>query len=118
VLDLTVISPSAATLQSAPGGLGYLSEMFEAGKLKDELSHRQINDAWLLSSIRKLQRRHPKRIRARWVDPHSIVGLYLVIRFHLRTFPTVIIGKRTLDPGNDPQAFEAVITELLSQPVP
>jgi hypothetical protein len=116
VLDLTIVSPSAATLQSAPGGLGYLSEMFEAGKLKDELSHRQMEDAWLFSSIRKLQHRHPKRIRARWVDPHSLMGLYLVIRFHLRTFPSVIIGKRALDPGKDPQAFEAVITELLSQP--
>jgi hypothetical protein len=116
MLDLTVVSPSAAMLQSAPGGLGYLSEMFEAGKLRDELSHQQVNDEWLFSSIRKLQRRHPKRIRARWVDPHSLIGLYLVFRFRLRTFPTVIIGRRTLDPGNDPQAFEAIIIEMLAQP--
>jgi hypothetical protein len=104
-------------LQSAPGGLGYLSEMFEAGKLKDELSQRQMHDAWLLSSIKKLQRRHPKRITARWVDPHSLLGLYLVLRFRLRSFPVVIAGQQILDPGDDPQEFEAVITAMLSQPV-
>lgn len=103
-------------LQSAPGGLGYLSEMFEAGKLRDELSQQQTHDAWLFSTIKKLQRRHPKRIRARWIDPHSLIGLYLVIRYRLRTFPAVIVGDRAMDPGDDPQAFETVITQLLTQP--
>jgi hypothetical protein len=103
-------------LQSAPGGLGYLSEMFEAGKLRDKLSQPQAQAAWLLTSIRKLQHRHPRRIQVRWVDPHSLVGLYLAIRFRLRTFPVVIAGSRPLEPGNDPQAFEAVITEMLSRP--
>ncbi len=104
-------------LQSAPGGLGYLSEMFEAGKMKDKLSHEQDHDAWLFSVIRKLQHRHPRRIQARWVDPHSLMGLYLVLRFRLRSFPVVIVGKQTLDPGDNPQEFEAVITAMLSQPV-
>jgi hypothetical protein len=116
MLILTVVSPSAGMLQSAPGGLGYLSEVFEAGRLRDDISHRQNHDAWISASIKKLQRRHPKRIQVRWVDPHSLMGLYLVVRFRLKKFPVVLAGSRPLDPGDDPQAFEALITEILSQP--
>lgn len=114
---LTVVSSTAAMLQSAPGGLGYLSEVFEAGKLRDRLSHEQLPDAWLPQSVRKLQRRYPKRIRARWVDPYSLMGLYLVTRFRIRSFPTIIVdNKQVLDPGGDPTNFENLIVDLLSHP--
>lgn len=103
-------------IQSAPGGLGYLSEMFEAGKLRDRLTYEQIPDAWLVESLKKLQRRYPKRIKTRWVDPHSLTGLYIVIRFRIRSFPAIIVGRRAFDPGTDPAAFEAVVTEMLSHP--
>lgn len=114
---LTVVSSSAAMLQSAPGALGYLSEVFEAGKLRDRLSHEQMPDAWLPQTVRRLQRRYPRRIHARWVDPHSLMGLYLVIRFRIRSFPAIIVdNKQALDPGGDPATFEDLVVDLLSHP--
>jgi len=115
-LILTILSSSAGMIQSAPGGLGYLSEVFQAGNLRDRLTQEQLQDGWLFGSVNKLQRRYPKRIKARWVDPHSPMGLYLAVRFRIRSFPAIIVGRRTFDPGSDPGDFERLITDLLSNP--
>lgn len=116
MLKLTIVSPGNPLMSSAPGGLGYLSEIFHAARLKDGLTANQTPDAWLARSLARLKRRYPGRIQARWVDPHSLLGMVLVLRFRIRKFPIMIIDGELLDPGEDPRAFEETIAVILARP--
>lgn len=115
-LELIIVSPSATILRSAPGGLGYLLEMYQEARLEDELSRDQMPDQWLVKSLRRLRFRHPGRLQIRWVDPYSLLGFYLILRFRIRTFPAIILEKSLVDYGEDPATFEDLITTHLAEP--
>lgn len=115
-LELTIISPSAALLRSAPGGLGYLLEVYQEANLEDSLSRNQMPDQWLMKSLGRLRYRYPGRLRIRWVDPYSLLGFYLILRFRIRTFPAIILEKSLVEYGEDPADFEDLITTRLAEP--
>lgn len=114
MLTITIVSPSNASVRSAPGGLGYLAEMYEEAGLSDKLSKEQLIDYWLFESLVRLKRRYPGRLRTRWVNPYSLLGLYLAFRFRIRSFPTIIMGSEVLDPVGGPSEFEELVATRLS----
>ena len=114
VLTITIVSPSNASVGAAPGGLGYLAEMLEAGNIRDELSVRQLPDGWLLHSLAKLRRRYRGRLRTRWVNPYSLLGLYLAARFRIRSYPTIMIGSEILDSVGGASEFEELVVARLA----
>jgi hypothetical protein len=115
-LELIIVSPSAGLLRSAPGGLGYLQEIYREAGLEDDLSRTQLPDQWLVKSLGRLRLRHPGRLRIRWVDPYSPSGFYLTLRFRIRSFPAIILENTLVDHGEDPATFETLITERLAEP--
>ena len=114
VLTITVVSPSNASVGAAPGGIGYLAEMYDAANLSDELSIRQLPDGWLFLSLVRLRRRYRGRLRTRWVNPYSLLGLYLVVRFHIRSYPTIMIGSEILDSVGGASEFEELVVARLA----
>lgn len=114
MLTITVVSPSNASVGAAPGGLGYLAEMLEAGNLRDELSVQQLPDGWLFPSLARLRRKYRGRLRTRWVNPYSLLGLYLAFRFHIRTYPTIMIGSEILDSVGGASEFEELVAARLA----
>lgn len=114
LLTITVVSPSHAIVGGAPGGLGYLAEMLEAGDLRDELSVRQQPDGWLFPSLTRLRRRYRGRLRTRWVNPYSLLGLYLAIRFHIRSYPTIMLGTEVFDSVGGAAEFEELVAARLA----
>ena len=117
MLTLTVLSARNPLTQSVPGGLGYVTEMFDEARLRDGLSYRQLPDEWLVHSLNRLRRQYRKQLRLRWVDPHSLSGLYLSVRFRIRKFPAVIIGGELVYNSDAPEELEALIAERLSRAV-
>jgi hypothetical protein len=94
--------------------MGYLEEMLDAANLRDELSVRQLPDSWLFSSLARLRRRYRGRLRARWVNPYSLLGLYLAVRFHIRAYPAIMIGSEVLSPVGGAAEFESIVADRLS----
>jgi len=117
VLTLTVLSARNPLTQSVPGGLGYVTEMFDEARLRDGLSYQQLPDEWLIHSLNRLRRQYRKRLRLRWVDPHSLSGLYLSVRFRIRKFPAVIIDRELVYNGEQPEELEALVAERLARPM-
>lgn len=115
MLTITIVSPSNASVRSAPGGIGYLAEMYEEAGLSDKMSKEQLADYWLFESLAKLKRRFPGRLASRWVSPYSLLGLYLTFRFRIRSFPTIIMGAEVLDSVEGPSEFEELVTARLSE---
>jgi hypothetical protein len=102
-------------LGSAPGGLGYLAEVFEAAKLSSQLEDRSAPDLWLPKSIAYLKRRYPGRIRARWINPHTPYGMLLALRYHIRTYPALLAEGGVIGPFSGAKAFEAYVASALSR---
>lgn len=114
MLTITVVSPSNASVGAAPGGIGYLAEMLEAANLKDQLSVQQLPDGWLFPSLARLRRRYRGRLRTRWVNPYSFLGLYLAVRFRIRLYPTIMIGGEILNSVGGAAEFEEIVAARLT----
>lgn len=114
MFTLTVLSLAQASVGSVPGGLGYVAEMYDAASLSDDLSRRQVPDAWLAASLERLRRRFRGRLRVRWVNPYSLGGLYLSVRYRIRSFPAIMIGDEVLGSFGGPAEFEALVVARLS----
>ena len=102
-------------LGSAPGGLGYLAEVFEEAKLSNRLEDPGAPDRWLPKSLAYLRRRYPGRLRARWINPHTPYGMLLALRYHVRTYPTMLVDGDVIGPFEGAKDFEAFIASKLSQ---
>lgn len=113
-LDITILSPGNASVRSAPGGLGYLAEMYAAGGMQDDLSVRQTQDGWLFESLDRLRARYGEQINVRWISPFSLLGLFLAFRFRIRSYPYIILGGDVLGPIEDPGDFERSVAERLA----
>ncbi len=116
MLTIIVLSPSADFVRSAPGGLGYLAEMYEAAALKDHISQRQVLDAWLIRGLFHLQHRYAPRLQVHWVSPLSLSGLYLSIRHRIRKFPAVLMNDRYVRTISDERSLETAVSHYLSRP--
>ena len=90
-----------------------MSEVYRAAGLSDELSVQQLPDHWLFSSLDKLRRSYPNQLQVRWVSPYSLLGLYVAVRFRIRTYPTIIIGSEVLDSEIDAEHFEHLVATRL-----
>ena len=92
--------------------------MLDEARLHDGLSRQQLPDAWLVYSLDKLQKQYRKRLRLRWVEPHSLTGLYLSIRFRIRQFPAVIIDAKLVYNGEASAELEALVAESVDRANP
>jgi hypothetical protein len=113
VIIITIVSPSNASVRSAPGGVGILAEVYEIAGLTDELSVKQLPDRWLFASLDKLRRQYPNELQVRWVSPYSLLGLYVTVRFRIREYPTIIIGSRVLSSIANAEDFERHVMDRL-----
>lgn len=95
-----------------------MAEVYEEAGLADELSVQQLPDRWLFASLDGLRRQYPEQLHVRWVSPYSLLGLYVAIRFRIRTYPTVIIGSTPLRSLAGPKEFEEQIVELIETEKP
>lgn len=102
---------------SAPGGLGYLAEVFEEANLSSRLEDRTAPDYWLPKSLGYLRKRYPGRIRARWINPHTPYGMLVVLRYHIRSYPTLFVNGQIVGPFGERKEFEAFIASALSAAV-
>lgn len=80
--------------------------------MQPEESHILITK--LAHRLAYLRNRYPGRVRIQWVEPWSIGGLWLVWRFRVREFPTVIIGGREILPPQALDRLEDKVAEALS----
>lgn len=83
-----------------------MSEVYESAGLTDDLSLRQLPDRWIFDTLDKLRRRYPKQFNVRWVNPYSLLGLYVAVRFRIRSYPTIIVGSTVLGKFSGPEELE------------
>jgi hypothetical protein len=114
LLTITILSMSHGMMGSAPGGLGYLTEVFEEARLSSHLEDRTAPDFWLPKSLAYLKKRYPGRIRTRWINPHTPYGMLVVMRYHIRSYPTLFIDGQMMGPLGGRKEFEDSIAKALS----
>ncbi|OGO20208.1 MAG: hypothetical protein A2Z14_10690 [Chloroflexi bacterium RBG_16_48_8] len=79
--------------------------------VKEEASH--LTD-WIL----EITRRYPDRIHFRVIDPTSLEGFLLCLRYWVRRYPTFIVNGRKVFVGSDQDHLECVLqTYLKERPV-
>ena len=119
MVDLLVVAPADDTTQHAPTGFIFADEIFTQAGWKDKLSADQAKSYDLRRTLAYLVRRFPHRIKIHWVDPMSLRGLYLKLRFRLRSFPAVLVfarGEMSILTGEDILHLVDVVGEFLSKP--
>lgn len=107
--ELIVISQYGDHFQSVPGGMGYVDEMIREAGLSPDTTPADENEAWLHACLKALNRRFGRRVRVRLVNPMSLAGLYLSLRFRFRGYPAVITpdGRALVSPSPE-QLFEVL----------
>ena len=120
MIDLLVIAPSESLSHIAPQGFIFADQVFSEARLRDSISASQNPNIDLERTLFYIAKRFPRRIRIRWVSPWTLSGLWIVFRYRLRTFPTVIINGTIVLNGETLKLkpFQARIETLLSQPKP
>lgn len=120
MIDLLVIAPSEEITQHTPIGFALLDQVFTEAGLKDKVSEPQSTAEALRRTLIYLTRRYPRRIRIQWIEPLSLRGLYLKFRFHLSTYPVILIhteGETRLLSSNDAKHLADVVRDVLENPV-
>lgn len=93
-LVITVVTRGDDMGHGTPDGFHYVGEMFAEAGLRDGLGDSEADAMW--QRLRVLQRgiqrelKHPVVLRI--INPWTIEGLWLVVRYRLRDFPRVLIG--------------------------
>ncbi len=68
--------------------------------------HARLSD-WL----RELQQSHGQRISIRLIDPQSLAGLWLALRYRIRKYPTFIVNGKHRFTGWDKDALARLLAE-------
>jgi hypothetical protein len=107
-LVITVVTRGDNLEHHVPGGFLYVDEMFAEAGLRDGLGASESNSMWQRMRVvrRGLQRELKRPVVLRVVNPWSPGGLWLVVRYRLRSFPCFLIG-------NDAYPLETSLEVLL-----
>jgi len=62
-----------------------------------------------------LAHRYGNRVKLRVIDPQSLPGFFLSLRYWVRRYPTFIINGRKAFVGSDRQGLERVLQRVLSE---
>ncbi len=103
---LEVVTPHTDMIHHMPGGFAYADEM-----LANQISQALETDdetLWLRRCLYYLDRRFQRWLQVRLIEPLSLLGLFKVVRYRIRTYPTFIIGGETYT-GRDLAELEAFI---------
>jgi hypothetical protein len=88
--ELIIITQFGDQFQNVPGGVGYVDEIIREAGLPTDAPIKPDDEAWLYACLNALDRRFGHDLRVRLVNPMSLYGLYLALRFRFRGYPTVI----------------------------
>lgn len=108
---LEIVTPHAGVIHHMPGGFAYADQMLGesglAGRLNQALD---IDDEalWLRRCLYYLDRHFQRWLQVRLIEPLSPLGLFKVIRYRIRTYPTFIFAGETYA-GHDLVELEAFI---------
>jgi hypothetical protein len=111
-----IFSPSFQDSQGVPRGFTLVDEYFSASRAKDPLTANQQLLAGLQRTLAYLVKRYPKRIIVRWVNPWSFEGLWVSVRYRVRTFPAVLINRKIILVGTEIDDLTDRVADVLSQP--
>jgi hypothetical protein len=90
-------------IHHVPGGFAYADQMLTEAGLADPLS--QVLEPgdealWLRQCVSYLDRRFQRWLRVQLIEPLSLPGLFRVLRYRIRSYPTFILGPATYSGRN------------------
>lgn len=88
---MIVIAPTEEITQHTPIGLTLLDQVFTEAGMKGKVSEEITHAEELRRTLIYLSRRYPKRVKALWIEPLSLRGLYVKFRYRLKSYPSVLI---------------------------
>lgn len=93
-LVITVVTRGDDLRQAAPNGFRYVDEMFSEAGLRDGLGvgEAEVAGRRLRFLQRGLQRELNQPVVLHVINLWSLDGLWLVVRYRLRDFPTILVG--------------------------
>lgn len=114
-VDLVIITPHVDQLHHTPRGMIYVDGMLEEARLTDRLSPETEEINWLTGCLKALKRLYGRRVRVRLVNPMTLTGLYLTIRYRIRQYPSVIMpdGRVYFQPSAE--EISQVVANLFQQ---
>lgn len=115
MIELLIFVPHDDFVHHAPTGFVLADEFFEASRLKDPISAAQQQTVNLKRDVYYLLKRYPNRVSVQWVDPWSVLGLWVAFRHRMRTFPSVLVDRKILLVGDEIRVLKERVEELLSQ---
>lgn len=115
MLELLIYSPHEYD-QGTPTGFALTREYFDASRMKDPVSKDQPLSKDLQRVVYYLCKRYPDRIRVQWVNPWSLPGLWVSLRFRLKGFPYIVINQQEVLGGEQLGRLEQRVVEILGQP--
>ena len=119
MIEILIVAPSDES-GHPPEGFIFANEVFEEAGLKDKVTASQSISKELRRELSYLVRRYPRRLQIHWVEPLSLRGLYVRIRFRLRTYPAILLNSNsgvTVLTGKEIDKIGDHIAEILSKPV-
>ena len=94
-VDVVVVTPHASQLHHVPTGMIYVDEMLSQANLWDRVDQQQSDLVWLATCLKAITRKFGHIVRVRLLDPMTLLGLYFVIRYRIRVYPTVVMPDGT-----------------------
>lgn len=113
--DLVIITPQVSQLHHMPAGMVYTDGILDEARLTDRLNKAGPEISWLTECLKTLKRRFGRRVRVRLVDPMTLTGLYLTVRFCIRRFPSVILPDRRVYFQPSVAEISQIIADLFEQ---
>lgn len=89
--DLVIITPQVSQMHHMPAGMVYIDGILDEARLTDRLNKTGPEITWLTECLNAIKQRFGRRVRVRLIDPMTLTGLYLTVRFRVRRFPSVIL---------------------------
>jgi hypothetical protein len=111
-----IFSPGPQDTQGVPRGFSLVDEYFSASQAKDAFTTDQQLLVGLQRTLAYLVKRYPKRIAIQWVNPWSLGGLWVSVRYRIRTFPAVIINRQVILFCSEIDGLVDQVVAILSQP--
>jgi hypothetical protein len=108
---LEVMTPHAGALHHMSGGSSIVDQVLAEAGLADQISQALETDdeaVWLRRCVYYLERRFQRWLQVRLIAPLSLPGLFMVVRYRIRTYPTFIMGGETYT-GHNLAELEAFI---------
>lgn len=114
-VQLLVVMPHVSSFDHVPGGLIYLSDMMDEADLRERVDVEDADVAWLRELLKTIKRRLGRRVSIRLVDPMTLAGLFIIVRYRIRRYPAVVTpaGRMLLQPSVE-DVIQRIAEELRS----